>query len=338
MQQRKDIIWRSLAVGAVLAGGWIATGCSSRITGNSGNLEFSYTTDDLTSDFNKPIAVGAKLELKVQTAGDRQPVSISDVFTDEEVLLVDSFSGDNFILVGNGEGNSLVEVLADGPEGEVEDSVNMRAAVPEVLKLSHTCTGNELGLYPVGKSDVLVPFDMELSDGTQVIGYGYYPVELQEGLGTLQANSTDQANLRLDLGATPGDYTLSSTVDDTSLTIRLIEESQITGASVNDDSPNFRVIEGETNFIYVWPAVGEDIVCQAQADMTVQSLTPEICDVRNNETPEDPGQFVNSEGFVAIEGLAAGECQFDVTFPNGNDGAGATTMFTAQIGTFPGEM
>ncbi len=338
MQQRKDIIWRSLAVGAVLAGGWIATGCSSRITGNSGNLEFSYTTDDLTSDFNKPIAVGAKLELKVQTAGDRQPVSISDVFTDEEVLLVDSFSGDNFILVGNGEGNSLVEVLADGPEGEVEDSVNMRAAVPEVLKLSHTCTGNELGLYPVGKSDVLVPFDMELADGTQVIGYGYYPVELQEGLGTLQANSTDQANLRLDLGATPGDYTLSSTVDDTSLTIRLIEESQITGASVNDDSPNFRVIEGETNFIYVWPAVGEDIVCQAQADMTVQSLTPEICDVRNNETPEDPGQFVNSEGFVAIEGLAAGECQFDVTFPNGNDGAGATTMFTAQIGTFPGEM
>jgi hypothetical protein len=338
MRNANDLIWRGLAIATVIGGGLVAIGCTSRITGNEGNLEFSYTTDDLTSDFNKPIAVGAKLDVKAQTAGERQTVDILDVFTDEDVLIVDSFSGDSFILVGNSAGNSLVEVEVEGPDGTVTDSVNMRAAVPEVLKMRHTCTGNALGLYPAGREDVLIPFDMELADGTQVIGYGYQPVELEAGLGTLETTSTDQANFHIDLGATAGDYALTSSIDETSLTVRLIEEAQITGASLNDDSPNLRVIEGETNFIYVWPTVDENLVCQARADMTVASLTPAICDVRNNETPEDPGEFANTEGFVAIEGIAAGECQFDVTFPNGNDGAGATTMFTAQIGTFPGEM
>lgn len=337
MKSIQDITWRALAAAAVVGGGLIAIGCTSRATGNSGELEFSYTTDDLTTDFNKPIAVGARLEVRVQTAGERANVDIVDVFTNEDVLLVDSFSGDNFILEGVGAGNSLVEVDAEGPDGAVSDSVNMRAAVPEVLELSHTCTGDALGLYSAGLQNVDVAFDMKLADGTDVIGYGYYPVDVPAGLGTIEATSDSQAFIRLDLAAATGEFDLSSTIDDTSLSFRLIEEAEITGASFNATAPGLRVIEGNTSYIYVWPAVDADRVCQWSADMTVTSLTPETCDVRNNETPAEPDQKSNLEGYVAIEGIAAGECRFEVSYPNGADGAGATTELTAQIGTFPGE-
>ena len=45
------------------------TSCRSEITGNEGNLEFSYVADDDLLDFNKPLAVGASLDLRVTPAG-----------------------------------------------------------------------------------------------------------------------------------------------------------------------------------------------------------------------------------------------------------------------------
>ncbi|HCF56896.1 MAG TPA: hypothetical protein DFS52_02730, partial [Myxococcales bacterium] len=56
-------------------------GCQSMITGNEGNLEFSYRADDEVRDFNKPIAVGAKLDLEVRTNGTRQTVELLEATT-----------------------------------------------------------------------------------------------------------------------------------------------------------------------------------------------------------------------------------------------------------------
>lgn len=54
-----------------------AIGCESTITGNEGNFQFSYPADDRVLDFNKPIAIGARLDVSVRTAGDRTAVTLS---------------------------------------------------------------------------------------------------------------------------------------------------------------------------------------------------------------------------------------------------------------------
>ena len=55
-----------LTIGALLA---IGTGCTSKITGKEGNFQFAYAADDDPLDFNKPIAVGGRLDLRVTQVG-----------------------------------------------------------------------------------------------------------------------------------------------------------------------------------------------------------------------------------------------------------------------------
>lgn len=336
MKTNRDIIWKGLAATAVVAGGMVAIGCTSSLTGNEGELQFSYRTDDLGTDFNKPVAVGAKLDLTVRTAGEQQSVDINDVFVNEDVFLVDGFMGDEFTLEAIGEGTSLVEVDADGPDGATADSVNMRTAVPEVLNLRHTCTSDNRAAYVIERENVAVSFDMKLDDGTDVIGYGYYPVDVPTELGTLDEDSSTQAFMILNLGSIAGDYAIGSTIDEGTLELSVIEESDITEAETNSGADGIRVVEGETGSVVVWPAVEGTRVCHS-APHTATSLTPETCTVRGEQDPDDPESPFNTGSFVSIEGVAAGECRFEVTYTGGNDGTGATSEFVAQIGTFPGE-
>jgi hypothetical protein len=41
----------------------LTVACQSTLTGNEGNFQFSYDADDWITDFNKPIAVGAYLDI-----------------------------------------------------------------------------------------------------------------------------------------------------------------------------------------------------------------------------------------------------------------------------------
>lgn len=301
--------------------------CDSTITGNEGNLTFSYDADDDVFDFNKPIAIGAKLNLKVAESGTNLPVDLADATSsDESVLAVDSFAGDMFTLEGMGDGNVLISVETD--DG-VTDSVNMNARAPEVLILSHTC-GTDGGAYLVGDK-VYVPFDMEMSNGQAVIGYGYYPISISdETLLTRDVEHNGQQFIRYDvLGA--GTVTLSSDIDDTTLELTLAEEASIDGV----DQPIAFVLEdidvGDTNPFYVLPTIGGTTVCQATAEMSVASDTPTICDVRTIGSEVAAGDAKYEQGWFEIEGLAEGTCQYTVTYPNGTSGAGTSAQFEYTI-------
>ncbi len=74
--------------------GALLVSCSSLTTGNEGNLTFAYIADEDLLDFNKPIAVGALLDLRVTEVGSQRAVEITSVTSgDTSVLEVVSFEG-----------------------------------------------------------------------------------------------------------------------------------------------------------------------------------------------------------------------------------------------------
>lgn len=309
-----------------------AVGCQSRITGNEGNLEFSYTTDDDFTDFNKPIAVGAKLDVKVAEAGNRRKVTLKAATTDDtDVLAVAAFSGDRFTLEAKKAGSAEIQVEAEKSGGEVvTDSVNMLARVPEVLKLRHSCTTGAEAAYLVDQ-DIHLAYDMQMKNGQPVIGYGYHPVTFEpEGAITLEKDNKLQATFRLRTGKEKGEVVVKSTIDDTQARLVLVEKGDVDGATLVSGAQETRV--GASNAFHILPRVGELLVCQPKIELTARSETPDICEATAtnasgdvNENPE------NLHGWVTVTGKAVGKCTFSVTYPAAKGGEGVSAQFTTDI-------
>lgn len=308
----------------------LLAGCQSTLTGNEGNLQFWYEADDRVTDFNKPVAVGAFLDVHVREAGNLMAVTVTAAaFDDPAVLDVEAFSGDTITIAGVGDGTALLEVEAETSGGEVlPDSVNMLAAVPEVLVLGHTCTAGVTAGYLTDQR-AWVPFEMEKENGQPVIGYGYYPLTVDGTAATLASGDSNQQWMAFDMGAAAGTVTLQSDLDDETLTMEVVAPTAIDGV----EQPTAFVAEdidvGDVNAFYVRPTTGGLVICQAETAMTVASLTPTICDARTAEPPAGASEHEN--GWFAIEGLAEGTCEYTVTFTEGADGAGASATFSYPI-------
>ena len=304
--------------------------CDSRQTGTEGNLTFEYDADDDPFDFNKPVAVGAMLDLRVTEVGTDDPVTLTSATTDDlDVMEAGNVNGNTFTVSGIGDGDVLVSVEAETSDGPVTDSVNMSVRFPEVLVLSHTC-GETGGAYLTGQR-IYVPFDMELESGRAVIGYGYYPVGISDtNLMTRDEAFAGQQFMRFDT-LSAGTVTLASDIDDTTLDLVLADAAAIDGA----EDPIPFVLEdidvGDVNAFYVRPTIGGQTVCQANTEIVVEALTETTCAVRTIGDDLAAGDARYETGWFEIEGLAAGTCQYTVTYPQGSNGAGTTVTYAYEI-------
>ena len=310
----------------------VTVGCRSRTTGNEGNFEFSYVADDRITDFNKPIAIGAMLDIEVADVGQERPVTLSAAESDDPAILeVTTFAGSSVTVRGVADGEPLLQVTGTTASGEeLSDSVNLLVRAPEVLRLAHTCTTNATGAY-ITNQKVYVPFELERENGQPVIGYGLYPATPSDAAGlTLDAESSNQQFMAFQTGAAAATLTLDSDIDDSSLSVTLIDAGAIDGV----EAPIAFVLEdidvGDTNAFYVRPTTGGTTVCQADIEKTVVSDTPTICDVRERAAA-DGGESAHEFGWFEIEGIAAGTCSYTVTFPGGSGGAGTSAQFTYEI-------
>ncbi|MEL6349092.1 MAG: hypothetical protein AAFV53_38665, partial [Myxococcota bacterium] len=300
--------------------------CTSSLTGNEGNFQFSYPADDRITDFNKPIAVGAMLDLEVRDVGQRQPVRLSDASTDDPAVLeVMGFGDADLTVQATGEGAALLMVEGTTVNGEaLTDSINLLARIPEVHRLNHTCAESDQAVY-LNSQRIWIPFEFEMSNGQPVIGYGYYPVSAQgDAQVTLNNSDSGQQFMAFDLGEATGAASLTSDIDGSVLAFDVVAPEDIDDIS----EPIAFVLEdidvGDKNDFYVLPKAGEDTVCQAELAKTVVSDTPEICTVSERE-PLDPDAY--EYGWFSIEGLAEGECRFTVAYPD----AGVSKQFAYPI-------
>ena len=323
----------SLLVGATLAV-VVASGCKSRLTGNEGNLEFAYVATDDVTNFNKPIAVGAKLDVQVAEVGTHRPAALQSAETDDEgVLRVASFQGDTVVLEGTGSGQALVSVAAKLPNGdEVTDSVNMQARVPEVMVLNHSCTSDPEGLYFVDQ-DISIHFELKMSNGQPVIGYGYYPVTVDpaEGLQSLNEASKKQEFMDFHTATDKGAVTLASQVDSTTATLRLVAPGDVDGAELDGGDLDM-LVGGLGRWLHVIPTVADKRVCQARFEVQVHGETDDICEIRGGTVDDNlPTDSAEKWGFVFAKGKAKGKCRFKVTYPEAKAGAGYEETFELNV-------
>jgi len=303
--------------------------CTSSITGNEGNFKFTYAADDAVLDFNKPVAVGARLDLLVTSADDNTPVDLTDARTDDPgVMEVADVQGSRFTLEGTGDGNVLVEVAGTTTGGdELTDSINMNAATPEVHRLIHTCDRQGDRAAYLTDEDVVMEFEFQRANGSPIIGYGYYPVTLDGDAVSLDAEASGQLWMHLSTGSTPGEVTMTSEIDGTTRTLVVVDDASIDGVVEPLGIVWEDIDVGDTNAFYVLPTVGGDVVCQAQTPMTARSLTPDICEVSDI----DPDPQSEEWGWYEITGVQAGTCEYEITYTAGNGGAGASATFTFPI-------
>jgi hypothetical protein len=309
----------------------LAVACQSTLTGNEGNFQFSYDADDWITDFNKPIAVGAYLDVSVREVANFLPVDLTAAsFDDPAVLDVVAFEGDTITVQGMGEGYALLEVEGEtNADGLLSDSINMQAKVPEVLVLWHSCGGQTEGNYLTGQR-VWVPFEMQMDNASHqpVIGYGYYPLTADTESAVLSTDESNQQWMAFDTAEAAGVTVLSSEIDDTTLTMNVVQPASIDGvqepiAFVAED-----IDVGDTNAFFVRPMVGDLPVCQADVDNEVVSDTPDICTVTDTEPVTTTDQ---EHGWFSVTGVAEGECIFTVRYPDGNGGEGAEAQFSYPI-------
>ena len=299
-------------------------GCRSSVKGNEGNFRFSYWSGDWTSEFNRPVAVGASLDLAVRGVGSLSSVELSKAaFDDPSVLEVMSFSGEEIVIKGSGEGISLLEVEGVFKGETLTDSVDMEAAVPDVLALNHTCTENDAAAYLIDHG-----FEMSSSDAQTVIGYGYYPVELTAVSAAVDHDSTSLNWITLETGSFSDNVFLESTIDATSLSIYIVSEGDIDDIESPIDWNEQGVGVGDTNPFYVRSSSGGRVVCQGEASVSMESDTPSICEIESyNKLTDDQ----HEDGWFAIAGLSEGTCEYSVTYTDGAFGAGVSRQFSQAI-------
>ncbi|MEL6546614.1 MAG: hypothetical protein AAFQ82_18450 [Myxococcota bacterium] len=295
--------------GCMVATLWVSVGCTSTQTGNEGNFDFTYFTDDNFRNFNKPIAVGAFLDLFVDQTGTGRDVSLSSATTDDPMVLnVVEVSGQRFRVEATGVGTSRIFVEGTVSGVTETDSVDMRTAIPERLRLSHTCTTSDTGTY-LADSNILIGYELELLSGEAVIGFGEYPVaEIPAGL-TIDMGADNQTFIPMRTGFA-GSYDLDSTIDAERLFVQVVEPSSIDGVTLQLGGLQSTFVN-DTDFYYVLPTVGGAPVCQADIQYSVSTSTPTVCSVQEN----DPTDRENEFGWFQVTGVSTGTCVVDVTYP-----------------------
>jgi hypothetical protein len=337
---------RDLFAGATIAAvvGCAAFACTSTTTGNEGNLKFSYVTDDNFADFNKPIAVGASLDINVTEAGDDpDPAEVIEASSDDPgVLEVSNVSGNTITVTGGSDGNILLSVDADVSGSTVSDSVNLTVRTPEVLQMNHTCrAASETEGYYLVDQAAWVPFELEMENGQPVIGYGYYPVDIDpQGGVELQTDHKGQAYMRFMTGSTAQDVTLTSQIDDSELTMKLATKGDVDGMELENAS-EVEAYKDENRVIPLRPTVGGVPVCQAKLNIEISNSTESVCDVssifESQSDEDDIEQIGLLSGSVDVRGEQVGDCTFTVTLPEADGGNGVSQEFTVPVIERPDE-
>ncbi len=302
-----------------LAASFVMSACVSRQTGKDGNLEFRYQTDDIFVDFDKPIAVGAKLDLFVHPIDGEEgaTVTVETAASDSAATIdVTSHSGNVIYLEAKAAGTAEITVSADLPglQGIVSDRVDIRSAVPDVVKAWHLCkkVDERSGVY-LTSQNLWIPFELEGDDGRPVIGYDYYPVEFEPAESVaVQYGHKNQQFIRLKTTDTPQDVAMRSTLNDMELNLKVVTHDAIDGAELA--TPGREITSGSTDIAHVFPTVGGQRVCQAQTSFSVVSTTPAVCDVRNLIELGERDDLFRQYGWLEVEGIKAGRCAFEVNY------------------------
>ena len=148
--------------------------CDMRATqaGDEGNLEFFYSPADGSTDFDRPLAVGSGVALKMEPLSGRSFQRVVDVTVEPESVLtgyVDDSSSDTVNLSGQSGGEAVVQVEIQGDSERYTDSTTLRVDEVRQIEMSHECTDLADAAYLVGER-ATIGWERKSRSGEKLIG------------------------------------------------------------------------------------------------------------------------------------------------------------------------
>ena len=342
--------------------------------GELGNLQLKYWDKNTNLSFQSTpqLAVEAMADVTVKTLPDSdgnergavdEIVDIS--FDNNNALAADIVQPDFFTLAALEADRPVMEVEVITESGDVvRDEFFMDTREVAGLDLSDACGDipNQGGqTHSVGTYNTTyltgsqVPIDYRLRDESSIIllGYGYFPIDVTgDAELVLDEDSYDTRQFHFQAGTQPGTADIASTVDARRISADIMEPGAIDGATVSNRR---QLADLELNATWtgkIVPEVDRQVVCYADIDRYVTSLTPEVCDVEmvgadedtndvgdvgtvdedSSDTGDDKQPSPQPYAETQVQRHDIGECQLEVEFPAGNDGQGATTVISIEDG------
>ena len=331
---------RLFAVLLVAALGATATGCYSKATGYQGKFTFAYASGLEFENFVKPVAPGAKLDVVAFANGTEDKLVITSATSSRPgVLAIEKVNERSLVLKAGEPGVADVEVTARDASGNtLVDKMFFHVAKPAVHALEHACTESREAIYVKGER-VDIHHRLATSDGRPVIGYGYTPVRVEpESALELVPQPQGASAYVFRARTTSPRVSVRSTVDDTSVSLRVVDRGELKDASL-DCGGDCRLLEGESQYVVARVRLGDTPVCSQNALTKARSLTPEICTVTAKLDDDDgDGDATNRHQLAVVDGKKFGLCKYEVTLPELDAGRGVRLTGEVKIGRvqFPG--
>ena len=323
-----------------------ASACNPEIGGEEGNLALTYDEGPVAgATGSSPLAVGANLDYSAHLEGKQeQKVSFTSAMSDDDqIIRVHGTDGGLMTLTGVAEGAAMIDVEAEGPDGEpITDAFELETATVDEVEFANPCAPDAEALYLVDH-DIRLHYTMR-SEGSVAVGYGYYPIAVEPIDGASLGQTTQNGVLPLHTGTTPGQVELSTTIDDTAFTLTLAEPGDIDGAQVFEQefvNGNLPVAVGDSLSVRLLPTVSgllpqvqEPVpVCQADIDIEATTSTSDICEVAYEPNPNASEEIFHlyETNVLTVTGKAEGTCEISVTIPDADGGNGVTETFSVDV-------
>ena len=330
-------------LGAVLLVGLATTasGCYSKSTGYHAKFTFAYASGLDFENFVKPIAPGAKLDVVAFANGTEDKLVITRATSSQpSVLAIEKVNDRSLVLQAGVPGVADVEITARDPAGNtLVDHMFFHVDEPAVHALAHLCTEGRDAIYVRG-DPVFVGHGLATKDGRSVIGYPVAPVRVEpEGALDLVPPAQGASVYTFRTPTKRERVTIRSTVDDTSVSVRVIERGELKSAALLDcGGAPCSALQGNSFYAAARVRLGDTPVCSQTALTRARSLTPEICTVTTKLDDDDDGE-TNRQQLAIVHALKFGICKYEMTLPELDGGRGVRLTGEAKVGRvqFPGE-
>jgi hypothetical protein len=322
----------------------MASGCYAKSTGYHAKFTFAYASGLDFENFVKPIAPGAKLDVVAFANGTEDKLVITRATSSQPgVLAIEKVNERSLVLKAGVPGVADVEITARDPAGNtIVDHMFFHVDKPAVHALAHVCSERTEGsdaIYVRG-DPVFVSHGLATKDGRSVIGYPYAPVRVEpEGALDLVPPVQGASVYTFRTPTKRERVTIRSTIDDTSVSVRVIERGELKEAALLDCGGGpCNALEGDSFYASARVRLGDTPVCSQSALTRARSLTPEICTVTTKLDDDDDGD-TNRQQLAIVNALKFGICKYEMTLPELDGGRGVRLTGEAKVGRvqFPGD-
>lgn len=275
--------------------------------GQNGELIFSYVSADPDETFDRPLAQGAQLIMRVQGSDEERVTRVSALrATPSTTLGLEAMGADTFMVRGLNQGRATISLDAQVNQEKTprQDSISIEVAKTTRQRIEHLCTTQREAAYLPGR---VLEFGFERwNGGRKLVGQGGCEVGSQPAL--VEGVSCDERRLKVQGIAQTGPVKITDYAGTNTVTAHIVSPDLVDFAPVEQTLTVGRSesisLEAITQY---WP------VC-ASMTLNFDILTPETCTASGQVTSfsveHEPGQ-----SDMTLRGQASGDCIFRVSSP-----------------------